>query len=184
MAPLLRLIIPTLGPIPGFGNREIVGGCVAFSLESILRRMAGRRGRLAEHYCLPPDPAALSAAPWGSREQCRLQDHLNHHREYLALAEAVPPVEAALGRGEDLDVAARLVLFPDASSQIEKHCRPAILSREFEWAECRACGRRYTPQECGWSDWSQVADLRAGVGGRWLACPAAHVIFTIKTWVA
>ena len=38
--------------------------------------------------------------------------------------------------------------------------------------------RRYTPEECATSDWSRVADPRAGIGGSCLACPGGHVIFT------
>jgi hypothetical protein len=213
MVSLLQLTIPTRPPSPGFyGGCDIAGGWIAFPTELILRRMTARRDRLAERpfpdnleaaverllarrrerladslrrpFGQPYDPEAFAAERREEKELTRLQADLNDRREYLALVEAVPPVEAAFRRGEDLEVAARLVLFPDAGSQVEKRCRDVILLREFERAWCRACGREYAPGECGELAWSAVADARAGVGGSHLACPVGHVIFPLKTWVS
>ena len=56
--------------------------------------------------------------------------------------------------------------------------------REYAWLECRACARRYQPEDWHETEWSQVADVLAGIGGMWWMCPNEHVIFTLKTWVA
>ena len=182
MAPLLRLTIPTLGPIPGLGDCEIAGGCIAFAMESILGRMAGRRAHLAERYRLPPDPAALPATYSEQHKRDRLRFETNQHQEYLRLSAGIAEVEAAIDRGDDLERTAVLLLH--GRDEIERWSGMPILTRQFVWAECRACERRYTPEECGESDWSRVADPQAGIGGSSLACRAGHVIFAKQTWVA
>jgi hypothetical protein len=212
MTTLLRLMIPARALSPVFGGCDIAGGCVAFPMEMILRRMTARRDRLAaltfphdleatvkllaarrderlaaahrRPYGQPADPEESAAARRDEKEFTRLVAALNNRREYLVLAEAVPPVEAAFHRGEDLEVAARLVLSFDVASQVEKRCRDVIQLRQFLWAECGACGWRGPPQECGTQEWSAIADARAGVGGEHMTCPAGHVIFPLQTWVS
>ncbi len=183
MGAILRLVIPAYPSEPLLGGREIVGGCVAIALEDVRGRMILRRDHLAERGCLlPPDPAVPPASTSGWMKRDRIQFKMNRHQEYLRLAAAVVEVEDAILRGEDLEVAA--ALFRDGCTEIERWSGFPILNRLFVWAECRACGRRYTPEECGQSDWSRVADPRAGIGGSCLACPAGHVIFSKQTWIA
>jgi hypothetical protein len=157
---------------------------VAFGLESVLQGLVGRRGHIDERYHRPPHPAVVAAAPEAYREQSELDKHRNGHRDYQSLSEAISLVEPVLRLGEDFELSARLVLFPDAVSKIEGLCRDAIRLRRYEWVECRPCGRRYAPEACGESDWGQVADVLAGVGGKRFQCPAGHVFFVVRTWVA
>jgi hypothetical protein len=182
MAGLLRLNIPSFPAIPLLGGHDIVGGCVALTLDSVRTRMAARHAHLAERYGLPPDPAAQPATDSEQIKQDRHRFEMNQHQEYLRLATAIAEVEGAIVRGDDLERTA--VLFPHGRGEIERWSGMPILMGLFVWAECRACGRRYTPEECGQSDWSRVADPRAGIGGRCLACPAGHVLFAKQTWVA
>jgi hypothetical protein len=182
MAGLLRLNIPTFPAIPLLGGHEIVGGCVALTLDSVRTRMAARHAHLAERYPSPPDPAALPATYSEQMKRDRLQFEMNQHQEYLRLSAAIAEVEAAIDRGDDLERTA--VLLPLGRGEIERWSGMPILTGQFAWAECRSCGRRYTPEECGQSDWSRVADPRAGIGGRCLACLAGHVLFAKQTWVA
>ena len=174
----------TLRPVPLtlLGGHEIVGGCVALPLDRVRARMVGRRDHLARHHHLPPDPAALPATRSEARKQERLRYHLSLHEEYLRLATALAEIEEATERGADLELAAGLL--SSRSSAIERWSGIPILSRQFLWAECRGCGRRYMPEECAPSDWSRVSDPLAGIGGGCLACPAGHVIFAMQTWVA
>jgi hypothetical protein len=182
MGGLLRLTIPPCRPVPTLGGREIVGGIVALSLDLIRARMASRRDHLAERYRLPPDPAALPAEWTERRKQERLRSEMGRHQEYLRLAAAVAEIEDALRCDAHLEQAA--VLFLRGSSVIERWSGLPILERQLVWAECRGCDRRYTPEECVRSDWSRVADPRAGIGGGCLACPVGHVLFALQTWVA
>ena len=182
MGAMLRLMIPACPAIPLLGGHEVVGGCIALTLENIRERMLPRLNRLAESYSLPPDPAALPATFSETSKQERLRYELSRHQEYLRLSAAVVELEDALRRSEDLEVTA--VLFTHGRTEMERWSGFPILNRQFVWAECRACARRYTPEECDQSQWSRVADPRAGIGGGCLACPAGHVIFAKQTWVA
>jgi hypothetical protein len=183
MAALLRLTIPAMPPIPLFGGQEIVGGCIALTPEEIRTRMIARRDHLAERGCgPPPDPAALpsSAPEWRKRDQ--IQYEMNRHQEYLRLVAAVVELDDAILHDKDLEVTA--VMFMFGRTELERWSGYPTLHGQFVWVECRACERQYTPEECATSDWSQVADPRAGIGGSCLACPAGHVIFARQTWVA
>ncbi|MBL8812108.1 MAG: hypothetical protein JNM43_18225 [Planctomycetaceae bacterium] len=158
-------------------------------LEARVQQLATRRNErlaaaLRRPYGQPHDPEEDAAERRDEKEFTRLVADLNEQRQYLILAEAVPPVEEAFRRGEDLKVEAKGVLFFDVASQVEKRCRNAIQLRQFVWAECRACGWRGSAQECGTHDWSAIADARAGVGGEHLTCPTGHVIFPLQTWVS
>lgn len=182
MAALVRLTIPAMPPIPLLGGQELVGGCVALTPEDVRARMISRRDHLAERSRLPPDPDALpsSTSEWRKRDQLRFE--MNRHQEYLRLVAAVVELEDAIRHDKDLEVAA--VMFTFGRTEIERWSGYPILHGQFVWAECRACERRYTPEECATSDWSKVADPRAGIGGSCLACPGGHVIFARQTWVA
>ena len=182
MAGLLRLTVPPCPPIPLLGGHEIVGGCVGVPLELIRARMAEVADQLAERHRLPPDPATFPAEWSEERRQDWLRSEAGRHRQYLRLSAAVAEVEDALRRGEDLELVA--VLFLHGRSEIEGWSGVPIVQRRFAWAECAACGRRYTPEECAQAGWSRVSDPLAGIGGDSLACPAGHVIFAKRSWVA
>jgi hypothetical protein len=179
---VLRLNIPNYPPTPLLGGCEVVGGCVALALEGVRDRMIPHRDRLAVRYRLPPDPAALPAARTEAGRRERFQTELNRHREYLRLAAAVLELDDAIRSDKDLEVLA--VLFFRGSTKIERWSGGLILARQFVWAECRACERRYTPEECCQSGWDRVAGPRAGIGGVCLTCAVGHVIFSKMTWVA
>jgi len=180
MAGLLRLMTPTYPPHPLFGNRTVAGGCVALPLVVVRDRMIGRRDHLAERSSRPPDPLPADAH-WMKKSSH--QGEMNRHQEYLRLVAAVAEVEAVIEGGADLELKA--VLTMRGRTEVEASSAVPILQRQFEWAECRGCdGRRCGPNECEESDWSQVADPLAGIGGKWLCCPSGHVIFAKQTWTA
>ena len=212
MASLVRLTISPRASRAFWGGCDIAGGCVSFNTEMILRPMIATRDRLGARsfpddveaayedlvarsnkrsadalrrpFGQPYDPEEWATERREEKELTRVVADLNARREYLALVEAIPPVEAAVQRGEDLEVAAQLVLYPGAAWQVEKRCRDAIRLRKFVWAECLGCGRRCSSEECGTLDWSVIADARAGVGGEHLTCPVGHVIYPLQSWVA
>ena len=182
MGGLFRLTIPACPPIPMLGGQEIGGGCIALDLEGVRDRMTARRDRLAEDYSQPPDTTS-TPAEWSEwRKQDWLRSAMGRHKEYMRLASAVAEAEDAIRRDVDLEQVA--VLLMHGRSEAERWSGTPILECQFVWAECRGCDRRYTPEECGRSDWSRVADPRAGIGGRYLVCPVGHVLFAKQTWVA
>ena len=164
MAPMLRLTIPAFPPEPMLGNCDIVGGCLALTLESVRERMIPRRDHLYDRYHLPPDPTAFPDSDSEWRKQDRLRCDTLRHREYLRLAAEVAELDDPIVRGAHLEVTALLFRFD--CTEIEAWSGIPILTGRFEWAECAACGVRYSPVECRPSDWSQVADPLAGIGGK------------------
>ena len=208
--PLLKMVIPACPPSPALGGVDIVGGCVAFTLDSIHQRLVRRRDYLAG-LRLPDDLEAVvnrmmarrreflaerqrqpTPRPY-DREAClaelreekelrRLQADLGRHREHLRLLAEIPEVEDAIRRGEGLEAPARI--YQCARSEVERWCSTSMIQGMYEWVECRGCGQRYTPKECSETTWGLVADPLAAIGGYGPACPAGHVIYMTHTWVA
>ena len=179
---LLRLIVAIRPADPLTGGYAVTGGCIAVALDIIRDRMVGRRDHLAQRYSVPPDPATLSDTLSEQSKRERLNFAMNQHREFLQLSTVVAEVEEALGRGADIERS------EDPTSNVcdllVHWSGIPIVTRHFRWAECQACGRRYSPEECSSSDWSRVADPLAGIGGIRLACPAGHTLYSFQTWVA
>jgi hypothetical protein len=167
---------------PLTGGYDVTGACFALPLDAIHQSMSARRDRLAQAYGSPPDPASLPGTLGEGTKRRRLEHAQNRHQEFLRLSAVITEVGVSVERGENVERSESGARFP--GGVLERWGAALILHGQYLWVECRACGRRYLPEECGVSDWSTVTDPLVGVGGKRFACPTGHTLFVRQTWVA
>ena len=182
MAGLLLFTTVARSAHPLTGGDDVTGACFAFPLDTIHQSMSARRDRLAQAFSAPPDPTSLPSTLGEGAKRRRLEHAMNLHQVFLRLSAAIAEVGVSSDRGENVERSASGGRFP--GGVLERWCETLILHKKYCWVECRACGRRFLPEECGDSDWSTVADPLAGIGGKRVACPTGHTLFVRQTWVA